>query len=124
MGYNDGGPSSGGRNMNQNYSKPKGPKPETIELHHVQIGREHEGIKLTKYGEKISLNPYFEGTDGRRYMRFCFPKTKTGPADKDYPMGVDIGSGIDEAIRVLTQFITVLQKEKENAGRNREGKGR
>jgi hypothetical protein len=127
MAWEDDGPWTGGRSNSQNYSKPKGPKggkPETIELHHVQIGREHEGIKLTKYGDKISLNPYFDGSDGRRYMRFCYPKTKTGASENHYPMGVDLGNGFGEAIKILKQFILVLEKEMDNAGQNREGKGR
>lgn len=124
MAFQHGGPPADRGQQNRNYSKPSNPKPETVELHFVQIGREHEGIKLTKYGDKISLNPYFESADGKRYMRFCYPKLKEGPAEHHYPMGVDIGKSYDEAIRVLTQFVTVLQQEARNAGNNREGKGR
>jgi hypothetical protein len=100
----------------------KGPKPETVELHHIQMGRDHEGIKLTKYGNKISLNPYFELGDGRRYMRFCYPKIKDGPSTNHYPMGVDIGKNFKEAIDTLMQFVTILKGEMERAGQNPERK--
>jgi len=87
-----------------------GSKPETIELHYIQIGREYEGVRMTRYGNKISLNPYRENQEGRRFTRFCYPKTKDGQSEKSYPMGVDLGEP-EQAIGMLRQFLHILESK-------------
>jgi hypothetical protein len=96
-----------GYNGNGGY---RGGKPESIELHHIQIGREFEGVRMTRYGDKISLNPYRENQEGKRFTRFCFPRTREGQSEKQYPMGVDLGDP-QEAIRSLRQFLHILEKQ-------------
>jgi hypothetical protein len=85
-------------------------KLQTIELHKVQVGRDHEGLKLTKYGSKISIIRYQEGNNGKEYLRFCYPKTKDGAAEKFYPFGVGLGDP-RQAIGILRQFVHVLEKK-------------
>ena len=98
-------------------------KLQTVELHKVQVGRDHEGLKLTKYGSKISIIRYQEGNNGKEYLRFCYPKTKDGAAEKSYPFGVELGDK-DQVVRILKQFVHVLESEffRNAAGTEQHGK--
>jgi|GEM_PF-5378421 len=84
---------------------------ESKELHTILLGGSNDGVMMTDYGGKIGLFRYNESTQGKNFLRMCYPKTRNGASDKQLPMGVDLGDKA-AAINALEQFLLVLRAHK------------
>jgi hypothetical protein len=78
------------------------------ELYVVELGHHNENLMLNEFKGNISLIVCTQGQDGRNYFRMAYPKNKHGQQETAIPIGVKLGNK-DQAIRILTQFITVLR---------------
>lgn len=75
----------------------------------IQLGQNGDGTMLNVHNGRVSLLAAYEGRGGRNYFRTAYPKLKHGPAEKDIPLGANLGT-VDQATRALEQFLTALKK--------------
>lgn len=87
---------------------------DSVTLHSIaRGGKYNELLMLTEYEGRVGLYQGNEGKHGGEFIRMCYPRTKEGPGEKFFPLGVLLGDNLDGAIRVLEQLLHVLKKTAE-----------
>lgn len=80
----------------------------TIDDTYVETNSEFTiGCALSEYNGVISIAGANEGKEGKKYLEWCYPKTRDGAGEKMIPNQVRLGN-IEQAKTILKQYLSLL----------------
>jgi len=80
----------------------------TIDETYVETNSNYNrGCVLSEYNGTISIAGANEGKEGKKYLEWCYPKTKDGAGATMIPNQVRLGD-IEQAKTILKQYLDML----------------
>ena len=80
----------------------------TIDDTYVETNSDYNrGCALSDYNGVISIAGANEGKEGKKYLEWCYPKTKDGAGEKMIPNQVRLGD-LNQAKEILRQYLSLL----------------
>lgn len=82
----------------------------TIESTYVETNETYrQGVALSEYNGVYSLASVNESKQNKKFLQWCYMKLKDGPASKEIPAQVRLGSA-KQARQILQQYADMLKE--------------
>ena len=81
----------------------------TVESTYVETNSDYKrGCALSEYNSVFSIAGANEGKEEKKYLEWCYPKTKDGAGEKMIPNQVRLGD-IEQAKKILRHYLNLLE---------------